>query len=189
MIETAKDYWIELYQLGDSCDGWYETARKRIADFSESVGFSPDYISGIVSVLSPRVHVKRNCRLAEAYIGSGTLDGVVKASRAAMGHYEQTREIRGPKTRPFADAINPDCEYADDSVVVDTWIWRIFFPSQDFGKANKTKRTAIIETIREMAREIGEPPANVQARLWGGIRLKSGLKSDGQNLEFSGGVE
>jgi hypothetical protein len=186
MIETTKEDLIELYQLGESCEGWYETARERIGQFAESVGYSAEYIAGIVSVLSPRVHVTRNCKLAESYVNDGSLEGVVKASRAAMEHYETTREIRGPKTGPFADAINPDCEHADDSVVVDTWIWRIFFPNQDFGKANKTTRSAIIETIRDMAAEIGETPANFQARLWGGVRVKYGLKSEGQNLEFSG---
>lgn len=184
-FDVTHDELIELYELGVSCEGWYPMARDNVAKFADSVGYSADYVAGVVAVLSPRVHVSRNARIAESYLREGTLDGVVSASRAALSHYDQTGEIRGPKTGPFARAINPDHPDPDNCVVVDTWIWRIFYPGVGFSEANVSTRNAIIEAITELAREIGETPANFQARLWGGIRTKWGIVADGANLEFS----
>ena len=180
----TNDYLRELYSAGVNGCGWYHRARCEVQRLADWFGIIPRYAAELTAILSPRVHVKRNAAMAVAYLESGSLAGAIYATRQALAHWNATGEIRGPKTGPFAMAIDPTNADGLRSVVVDVWTWRVFYRRLDFGKANVKRRNAIIGRITRFADSVGDSPANAQARLWCGFRALAGLSDNVSDLRF-----
>ena len=88
---------------------------------------------------------------------------MVRSVRAAVGHWESTGEIRGPKTSAFRSALLGDTS----AIVLDVWMARIFGVDQRvFG--TKKGYAFYSERIREIAYQFDETPRDTQACLWVG---------------------
>jgi hypothetical protein len=140
-----------------------------VSAFADDHRFDRSAVAEIVALLSPRVPVARNVRLASAYVRRRSLDGVMKGVRASVAHWEETGEIRGLKTGPFARALKGE-EWA---VVLDTHMAKLFGVDQ---KVFATKRGVHRWTsvIMDVADHIGITPAQCQAALWGAYLRSQG---------------
>jgi hypothetical protein len=155
---------VELARVGVQAGDhlWYTRARTGVDAFADAHHFDRRAVADIVALLSPRVHVRRNVRLAQAYVRRRSLDGVMKGVRSSVAHWEATGKIRGLKTGPFARALQGD----ENAVVLDTHMAKLFGVDQ---KVFATKR-GVAEwsaVIRAVADYIGITPAQCQAALWG----------------------
>jgi hypothetical protein len=97
---------------------------------------------------------------------------LTRSTRAALDHYYQTGEIRGPKTSRFARVLRGD----DDVVVVDTWMARaIGVPDRAARtKASQALAERVVACVRDrLYWSTGVPwtLAETQAAIWcGSIR-------------------
>lgn len=140
---------------------WYDETREAITDLAYILDVQPQYLADVLAITSPRVHVRRNIRIAVRYIRTGDLDGVLPGVRAALAHYEATGEIRGPKTSAFAAALMGD----PDAIVLDVWMARALGVDQARFGSVKVRREAE-RRVRKVARALGWAPAQVQAAIW-----------------------
>lgn len=140
---------------------WYARARVDIARVSGVFGLEPSHFAAVLSVLSPRVNVRRNAQLALRYCQRGSLDGVTSSVRAALAHYEATGEIRGPKTRAFAANLSGD----ETPVVLDVWMCRALGIEQRALKRKAVYRKGA-DRVRRVAVALGWTPAQTQAAIW-----------------------
>lgn len=153
---------IRLALQGQDGRNWYDTARADVIEQARRFDVSPVHYANVLSIFSPRVQVVRNRRLTEYYFAHGAPhESTMQATRAALAHYVQTGEIRGPKTGPFARACMGDQE----AIVLDVWMAAAFRIDQEAFSRIGTRREAK-RRIREAARRIGWTPAQVQAAVW-----------------------
>lgn len=146
---------------------WYRQAGRDLQALSERE--SPADPSGwkerfvdILAITSPRVAVVRNIRLALCYSRMRKAHPTtIRGVRAALEHWEDTGEIRGPKTSRFAKALNGD----EDAVVLDVWMafamrvdQRVFATKSGYERHSRT--------IRRVAKKLGWTPAETQASIW-----------------------
>jgi hypothetical protein len=78
-----------------------------------------------------------------------------------MSHYEETGEIRGPKTSAFAEALKGD----EEAMVLDVWMARCLQVDHR-AVANKGTREEAYRRIVKAARELEWSPAETQAACW-----------------------
>lgn len=125
----------------------------------------------LVAITSPRVSVKRGLRFAWGeFTGQPRPGDMIRSTRVALDHYYKTGEIRGAKTKRFAQVLR-----GDDSVcVVDTWMARAL-SVPDKQARNKSTQELARRVVHAVARRINsfEPvawsPAETQAAIWAGM--------------------
>lgn len=150
---------------------WYDLAGKSLRAYADQVGKEPEYVAGILAVLSPRVSVAWNARYADLYLRHGTTHPRILTSvRAALAHFEATGQIRGPKTSAFKAALLGDPE----AVVVDIWAARALQIADD-GRLEGKRYVEAVDKIRRVARRLRWPPAETQAAIWTGVRARFGF--------------
>jgi len=153
---------LKRYALaGEHGRDWYDETREAVTDLAYILDVQPQYLADVLAITSPRVQVRRNIRIAVRYIKEGTLDGVLPGVRTALAHYEETGEIRGPKTSAFAAALMGDPE----AIVLDVWMARALGVDQAKFSSAKVRREAE-RRVRKVARRLGWAPAQVQAAIW-----------------------
>jgi hypothetical protein len=108
--------------VGRAYRRWYVHARLIVGKLAVATTSDLGRAADILALLSPRVTVSRNLRLAYAYLTEQSLATVLPNIIIALQHYETTGEIRGPKTKRFALALRG----ADNVVVVDTHLAAAF---------------------------------------------------------------
>lgn len=174
---TAKTYRDGRRFIAKGWDGrfWYRDAKEAI----DTSGYNPSRFAAVLSIVSPRVHVRRSVALARRYMEEGELGpDVMRSVRLALAHYEQTSEIRGPKTEPFARALLGD----EEAVVLDVWMAKAF--DVDPGTiGRKYNIVPAVKAVRRLAAEHGITPAQCQAAIWTGIRREHG-RSGGSLAEY-----
>ena len=111
-------------------------------------------------------------RVSLHYMRTGEwLHAVIDNTKRAMQHYEETGEIRGPKTSAFAAALKGD----KDAIVLDTWMAKAFEIEQhQFGRASVRRECEC--RVRQTARLCGYEPAQCQAAIWAGTMLRNGRR-------------
>jgi hypothetical protein len=136
---------IHRYAVGGQWNRrWYVHARIVVARLATMTGQTVGRCADVLAILSPRIAVQRNLVLAYRYLRDQTLGvDVPRSTRAAMGYYERTGRIRGPKTGAFARALRG----ADDVVVVDTHL------AKAFGYEAKVARSLYVR--KHVARVLG----------------------------------
>lgn len=153
---------VELAKQGEAGRDWYDEAKRQVIEASALLNVSPRRFADLLALFSPRVAVKRSIRFAIRYVEHGDyLADCMSTVIAAVEHYEQTGQIRGPKTRPFADAIMGD----GTAVVLDVWMAKAFKIDQSaFNRvgvhAECTRR------VRLAAKRLGWTAAETQAAIW-----------------------
>jgi hypothetical protein len=153
---------LERYALaGAHGRDWYGDTRDAVVELAGVLHVTPEYLAGVLAITSPRVHVVRNITLTVAYISRGSLEGTLPGVQAALAHFEDTGEIRGPKTSAFARALMGD----GDAIVLDVWMARALNVDQA-RLGGVTVRREAERRVRRVARRLGWTPAEVQAAIW-----------------------
>jgi hypothetical protein len=152
---------VGLAIVGQNGRGWYRDAATVIAAEAAVIGVTAERFAAVLAITSPRVRVRRNWTLTVQYLSSGSTEGIMKSTRAALAHYEIGGEIRGPKTGPFARACLGDPQ----AVVLDVWMARAFNvdPRRIGGKRLNAECT---QRVQAAAGILGWTPADVQAAVW-----------------------
>ena len=170
MFNQDKLQQIELFMLdGIEASDWYEKAHEAINDLARMTETDAGMIADIVAILSPRVQVSRNCKLALEWIFKGTATGAMDSRVKACELYIQNNIVSGPKVSCFAQNLRGNY----DEITVDVWIAKAF--DVDFGTITDAQRDGIKAVIRDLADHHGLTPAAVQAAVWVGVRKDHGL--------------
>lgn len=153
---------VALALQGERGRYWYHDAKRSATLAAEYYDVPLWVYADYLALFSPRVSVKRSIRLAHYYVEHGHYHPTtMKGIRASVDHYENTGEIRGPKTAPFARALLGD----ERAIVLDVWMAKAFkLPQAAFSRAAVHERAC--GRVRKAARKLGWTPAQVQAAVW-----------------------
>lgn len=170
---ASVDTLCKLAERGEHGRTWYAHANEQIQSHADTIGVNAGIVADILSITSPRVAVSRNIKLANHFLKYGfphatTLPGTI----AALKHYADTGEIRGPKTSAFAHALRGN----SNAVVLDVWMadackcdQKAFATIGGYQKAAKRVVSA--------SRRLGWTPAETQAAIWCATVEKAGRKA------------
>lgn len=163
-MRTAKHLCV-LADEGRDFHNWYTLAKTDLERVCKQKEYDFDRFVDVLAITSPRVAVVRNIRVALHYMDTGKWSsGTIRATRAAMAHYEDTGEIRGPKTSAFARALKGD----PDAIVLDVWMSKAFEIDQ-LKFSNRKIRAECERRICKAARYCNMKPAELQAAVWAAI--------------------
>jgi len=145
---------------------WYVESGESIAEYASARNLDARYVCDVVAILSPRVSVTQNVKLARRYLETGTALGAMRQRLHALARYEASGIFTGPKVTAFAAALDGD----PDAIVIDAWMYRLF---------NEPRRTAkayrdVSALVAGVASELGWRAAETQAALWCGARALCG---------------
>lgn len=151
---------------------WYRDSGESIEDYAASLGLAPAYVCDVVAILSPRVSVAQNARLAQSYLETGKVPGAMRQRLNALAKYETSGLFNGPKVNAFSAALRGD----ETAVVIDAWMVRLLMPDLT-GKSIRVKAyRQCAALVRGTASMLGWQPAETQAALWSGCRALVGYQ-------------
>ena len=180
--QLRNDKRIKFYT---SAKDWYKESREAVLEYVKAnyhpseVASTLNRILALIAVTSPRVHVKRNLKLAlefnkdfefllftkekhiESYRDQWVQEyGIMPITADGLIHYYNTGEVKGPKVSAFYQNLIGN----EDAVTIDVWVMRYFGFKQDSPTARQ--RQAITDAIRKMAPKYKMTPAQLQAVVW-----------------------
>ena len=169
---TIRDYARD----GQDGEPWYEDSHHLIVEAADVLCIPRIDLFAALAIYSPRIPVRRSIGQAvNALLTSG--GGGMKARDTAMAQYYAygARSISGPKVTPFFRNLLDPLEngIGKGAVTVDVWISRAY--GVDFNKIKVGERRAIQDHIRSIASEVDDIPNRIQAGIWRGFRLSSGV--------------
>lgn len=151
-----------LAHEGADARGWYREAWVEIELAAPKLGISSTRLADLLALFSPRVSVLRSVRWAIHYSRTGEfMHDATRSHRLAVKHYEQTKEIRGPKTAPFAKALMGD----GSALVLDSWMSKALNVDHKRFEV-RAVHDAASKRVRLTAMVLGWPVAETQAALW-----------------------
>lgn len=152
---------------------WYEDVQPALQEAVTTLEVEKNRLIDVLALTSPKCAVKRNVKITVRYLTTGTLPSdVMRNTRVALSHYEETGEIRGPKTSRFASALKGDTK----AIVLDTWM-AIALDVDQKKFATKWMRSCAERRIRYSAHIMGIEPRQFQAACWAGTVMRHGLLS------------
>ncbi len=150
---------------------WYADAATEIRATAAALAIDPRELASLLALFSPRVQVRRSIDNALDYVKNAEFHhSVMRSTRAAVLHWENTGVIRGKKTEPFSRAVIGD----GDAVVVDVWMCRAI--GIDHKKLNKSAYAECVKRIRKAALLCDMTPAECQAAIWCNEVRKAGRR-------------
>jgi len=158
---------------------WYEISSKDIERYSRRLELSADFVADIVAILSPRIQVSRNARIAHQFITTDDTAGIMRNRIEAIDYYRRTGKVSqsGQKVRNFSANLRGNF----DLVTIDVWMSRAFGVDYD-GVNSPAKSDAVYARmagrITRLASRFDVSPASFQACVWSGIRKENGIKDD-----------
>lgn len=161
-----------LAEIGQAGLCWYDDARDYIDTVCQVESLDKSRFIDIMAITSPRVSVITNWNTTLYYMKHGTLGwGTIKSTRTALAHYEQTHEIRGPKTSAFARALHGDTT----ALVLDIWMARALDvdPRKVTSKANMQEALTLVKRV---AHANAWHVRDTQAAIWWGVCMTHGVK-------------
>lgn len=167
-----SNYAATLLELGSDASDWYVKASEDIVQFADAFDIDHDTAAAVIAILSPRVQVSRNARLAAKYLLDGETEGIMDQRLKAIERYIRYGKINGythgHKVYAFYRNLSGDFSH----VTVDTWMAKIY--GVDFQKITDTQRAEIQADVTAIAEAAGITPAAAQAALWVGYRELNG---------------
>ena len=166
---------------------WYERAHASILDFSAACQIDSYHVANVTAILSPRLQVARNAKLAVQYLTTDDTTGIMKGRISAIENYVRTGAVAmtGQKVRNFAANLNGDLS----RVTVDVWACRSFGVDYE-GPDSPAKSDAVYATMAgrytRLANRFGISPAGFQAMVWFGIRAEYGILDKEADLDLLG---
>lgn len=171
ILETTNDL-NDLFARGEHAAEWYAMATDEINRYADITGNDRDYVAAVVAILSPRVQVSRNAKLAVQFIEEGDTNGIMAQRVNAIARYIITGKLspdtHGPKVYAFYRNLSGDFNH----VTVDVWMAKLY--GIDFDTITDEQRRFIQEDVTGIANNTGLTPAAVQAILWVGYRSQCG---------------
>ena len=171
---------IDLAMMApEMMSSWYEVSSQDITKYASQFGLSADFVADIVAILSPRIQVSRNARLAHQFITTDNTAGIMGARLDAIEHYRKTGQVSqsGQKVRNFSANLRGNF----DLVTIDVWMSRAMGVSYE-GVNSPAKSDAIYAKmagkVTRLASRFGLSAASLQACIWSGIRQEHGIRDD-----------
>lgn len=156
----------KLFMVGRDFADFYPRAVESLAQFD-----NPGEIADIIAITSPRVHLRRNMRLASQILRGEKPRDILPNVWKSLAHYWNTGEIRGKKTSAFAANLRGDFQ----PVTLDVWMARAYgIPQTKLFRADNFAR--IVRSISALSRLHRIPPAWIQAGIWAGTIIRAGRK-------------
>lgn len=155
---------------------WYHESGQALDAYADSIGVPFGYACDVLAILSPRVSVAQNVKLARSYLETGRAPGAMRQRLEALARYEARGLLTGPKVTAFSRALQGD----NQACVIDAHLFRLF--SVD-GRDNKAYLSASA-TLARVAASLGWPIAETQAALWCGVRSLCGFSDNYSPLRF-----
>jgi DNA-binding ferritin-like protein (Dps family) len=160
-------------EIGKSSSDWYKNSYEGI---KEIFGSDTDLFCNLLSIFSINTTVKINVSLALRaykeikkynYLSSDfkSLDITIKKAN----EYLKKGSFEGEKIRNFAENLTGNFF----AVTVDRWILRAY----GFNSMTKKRYSFIESHIKELAKKYNTFPANIQAQIWHGVKIKEGKKT------------
>lgn len=185
-LELTNDL-NDLFARGEHAADWYAMATDEINKYAAARGYDADSVAAVVAILSPRVQVSRNARLAVQYMENGSTDGIMEQRVDAILRFVRygklTGESHGHKVYAFYRNLSGDFGH----VTVDVWMSRLY--GVDFDKITDAQRKEIQLDVTRIADHTGYSPAAVQAILWVGYRSQCGHNDADGHLSLLDVVE
>jgi|15BtaG_2_1085339.scaffolds.fasta_scaffold00310_18 hypothetical protein len=159
-----------LALAGEAGRPWYRDAMPGLVATAADLSTSVPYLCAVLAATSPRVHVRRNIKMAKLYLRFGVTSGMLPIARGALAKLPEDRMCvdldaltagLGPKTGPFARALAGD----PDALVLDVWMARALDVEQK-ALDRKGTRAKAVKRVRKTARDLGWPVAETQAAIW-----------------------
>ena len=163
-----SNYAATLLELGSDASDWYVKASDDIVQFADAFDIDHDTAAAVIAILSPRVQVSRNARLAAKYLLDGETDGIMEQRLKAIERYVRYGFLNGYTHGHKVYAFYRNLSGDFDHVTVDTWMSKIY--GVDFGKITDQQRSEIQQDVTAIAEAAGITPAAAQAALWVGYR-------------------
>lgn len=161
---TSSKQLAKLALLGVSGRYWYHDANKQLRRVAGDLGVTAKRLADILALTSPRVSVKRNIKHAYTYLTTGDHNhDVMRGIKRSVEVYEDTGEIKGPKTSAFARALLLD----EDALVLDVWMARALNVDQRIVN-NKSISKEVTKRVHKACKLLGDgwTPAQLQAAVW-----------------------
>ena len=158
---------------------WYEISSQDISRYASRLELSADFVADVVAILSPRIQVSRNARLAHQFITTDSTAGIMNNRVQAIDYYRRTGKVSqtGQKVKNFSANLRGNF----DLVTIDVWMSRAFGVDYD-GVNSPAKSDAVYAQmsgrITRLASRFSVSPASFQACVWSGIRKEHGIKDD-----------
>lgn len=175
-LEKLEKYAIAGYENRT----WYEESHLSAYRYCRERGFSlPDFLS-VVAILSPRVQVSRNIRLAKQWFETRNTDGIMTQRANALRRYHETGgQISGVKINAFRDSLM----LVEGSVCIDIHMSRIFgFQNGELMQntiAWRKRREKAQSIVKRLARRHNVPSYGMQAMLWCGYLATEANRNNG----------
>ena len=167
-----SNYAATLLDLGSHAADWYQKATDDIIQFAKAYDMDTDAVAAVTAILSPRVQVSRNARLAVQYLLHQDTDGIMEQRIKAIERYVRYGFLdgytHGHKVCAFYRNLSGDFQH----VTVDTWMSKIY--GVDFDTITDEQRAEIQADVTKIADAAGITPAAAQAALWVGYRDLAG---------------
>ncbi len=151
---------------------WYESSNDSAVRFCAANNLDLKTFLAVTAILSPRVQVVRNIRLAKQWIlEDRNPDGIMMQRQRALAQYHATGIISGTKIRAFNDSLN----LVDGSICIDTHMSSLYgFPNNEL--MGKTKRHVALRasaerSIIKLSSRYDIPTYGIQAALWVGYLI------------------
>jgi len=174
-LETLESYMV----AGMSHRFWYEHSNAAAGTWCEDNNQDLTTFLAATAILSPRVQVIRNIRLAKQWTLTRSPEGIMKQRVNALNAYHATGKVSGTKINAFLDSLL----LKPGAVCIDTHMSRIF----GFDKGELMQNTKHWSAMREKAQRIvarlayryGMETYQAQAALWCGyLKLTLGYSAD-----------
>ena len=183
---TSDRYLVDLIIDGQDGFGWYERACDDLTQFAKCfVGTTLEEVAAVTAILSPRCSVKRNCEMTAEFFTTGNRPtGSMTQRWDSVREYYQFGNIGSPtalKIQNFARALSGDYS----AIVCDTWIADVFGLSYGDDGLAPAPYAAIENRIRRLATRFDCHNSDIQAALWVGRRIESGIKGADEVADLS----
>jgi hypothetical protein len=181
---TSTNKLLQMFDTGRAEMGWYDQSAKEL---KEMFGKDAELVAGFLTATSVNATIKSNATLGlKAYRqwkAGEPFEGFLPAVKKELNRVANGEPLSGRKLDNFRKALIGD----PDAVVVDRWMLRAFGVKGN--GATQAQYDLIEDAVRQMAKDKGVTPRQMQAAIWYGIKsqMEAG-KSRPSSPTFTGAI-